>query len=411
MLAGKFVLENSDGQVVRTFQLEDGQLNLIYRQDSRRLELIDDVKTLKEQNIPFELIKKVTAKGLRRRSVQLENGAILKWVEEVGQTVPLVQVPEDSEEEEKKIYKWTALTQIGAMIFIFIVGLLIEPLFIHKEKEAIVTVIPQEMIQHHKKITVRAAQHKIVHHKHYAKHRVRSPIKHARKVVKTHARSRHHRNAVLRTKVRVDKVGALGVLGGMHHGSHNSAGFNVHTNRDSKGSSWSGIGSAGSGGVERAIHGKGLVAGTPGRGGRIQAGGGYGTRGRAGGGRPGYGDMNIGGTAASYFQPLEQEALVEGGLEKDQIAAVINRHLGEVIYCYERGLQVNPRLAGRVGIRFVINAIGAVSSAAIADSSLHSQNVEGCIVHHLRGWKFPHPVGGVNVKVTYPFVLKRVSKG
>jgi hypothetical protein len=101
--------------------------------------------------------------------------------------------------------------------------------------------------------------------------------------------------------------------------------------------------------------------------------------------------------------------LIEGGLDKDQIAAVINRHLGEVIYCYEKGLQVQSGLSGRVNINWVINAKGIVNGARIENSSLKSASVEACIVSHLSGWQFPKPVGGVNVKVSYPFVLKRVS--
>ena len=103
--------------------------------------------------------------------------------------------------------------------------------------------------------------------------------------------------------------------------------------------------------------------------------------------------------------------MTDGGLDKDQIAAVINRHIGEVIYCYEKGLQVQSGLSGRVGIRWVIGGNGSVNSAAVESSSLGNSQVEGCIVNHLRTWKFPKPIGGVNVKVSYPFVLKRVNHG
>jgi hypothetical protein len=218
-------------------------------------------------------------------------------------------------------------------------------------------------------------------------------------------------NAPLRTKVRVENMGVVGVLGGMKNGSKNSAGFNMNAANDSRGTSWNGAGAGGVGGMERAIPGHGLVGGTMGQGQKIEGGGGYGTRGKAGGGRPGYGSMNMGGSAQPYFEPVQEEALVEGGLDKDQIAAVINRHIGEVIYCYEKGLQVQSELSGRVDIHWVINAAGVVNGANVSSSSLHNTKVDNCIVDHLRTWKFPHPVGGVNVKVEYPFVLKRVSHG
>jgi hypothetical protein len=42
----------------------------------------------------------------------------------------------------------------------------------------------------------------------------------------------------------------------------------------------------------------------------------------------------------------------------------------------------------------------------VKDSSLGDPEVEGCITQRMMGWKFPNPRGGVNVKVTYPFLLR-----
>ncbi len=411
MEAGKYVLENSDGLVVRTFEWEADDLFLIYRHDTRRVEVVSDIKKLEKEEISFEVIKNFSGGSVKKRSLRLPNGASLRWVREVGETVTSVNPSEDSEDQEKAIYKWTALTQVSLMLFVLIVGLLIEPFFQKKHEETIVEVVPQSFVQKHETVkTVKMAEHHVESHKKISIHKVVSHVKEV-KTLTAQVKAPKKMNAPLRTKVNVTKVGALGVLGGMKSGSKSSAGFNMSATNDSLGSSWNGVGSGGAGGVERAIPGKGLVAGTPGSGGKVTGGGGYGTRGKAGGGRPGYGDMNIGGTAASYFQPMEEEALVEGGLDRDQIAAVINRHIGEIIYCYERGLQVTPGLAGRVNEHFVINGGGHVSMANVTSSSLHSAQVESCITGHLKSWQFPHPVGGVNVKVTYPFVLKRLGHG
>src|SRR5690606_31090539 len=126
---------------------------------------------------------------------------------------------------------------------------------------------------------------------------------------------------------------------------------------------------------------------------------------------PGYGNMNLGGTAASYFEPVQDEATAEGGLDMDQIRAVFKRHEGEIMYCYEKGLQVKSNLSGRVELRFTINGGGRVSIANIGSSSLRNAQVEGCVLNRLRGWPFPKPVGGVNVKVSYPFQFKRANHG
>jgi outer membrane biosynthesis protein TonB len=409
--AGRFVLENEKGEVVRTFSIEAEELFLIFNQDTRRVELHNSLETLDHEEIPYTLLKKTSVGGIKRRAVSLANGSSLRFAKEIDKTVALVQINDESEEQEKAIYKNTAYTQLGLMVFVLIMGLLIEPLFTHKPEDPVVTVIPQEFIQRKEQITVKAAEHKIDPVKKVANKKVVSRVKHISKVLTAPVKTARKENAPLRTKIKVENVGALGALGGMKSGSKNSAGFNMNALNDSRGTSWNGAGSGGVGGMERAIHGGGLVASASGQGSHIEGGGGYGTRGKAGGGRPGYGEMNMGGTSAAYFEPLQEEATVEGGLDKDAIAAVINRHIGEVIYCYEKGLQVQPGLSGRVGMKFVINGGGQVASAGVASSSLGSAQVESCITNHLKTWKFPHPIGGVNVKVQYPFVLKRMNHG
>ncbi len=411
MLAGRFVLENQNGETVRTFSLDSETLFLVYRHDVRRVEVVADLKSLDEESISYTLLKKTTASLVSKRALTLANGAKFRYLKEIAKTVSFVQVPEENEEQEKAIYKYTAYTQLGLMLLILIAGLLIEPLFMKKADEAIVVVIPQQFVQKREHITVKASETKVNPVKKVAKKKVVSKVKNVSKVLTAKVKSPRKENAPLRTRVKVENVGALGVLGGMKSGSKNSAGFNMKAMNDSKGTSWNGASSGGVGGMERAIPGKGLVASAMGNGQQVEGGGGYGTRGKAGGGRAGYGSMNMGGTAAAYFEPVQEEALVEGGLDKDQIAAVINRHIGEVIYCYEKGLQVQPGLSGRVGMNFTINGSGIVSAANVASSSIKSAQVEGCITNRLRTWKFPKPVGGVNVKVQYPFSLKRVSHG
>lgn len=411
MEAGKFVLENQNGETIRTFTFKDDAVFLIYRHDTRRVEAVSNLSELDKEEISYDVLKKTTTSVVMKRPVALSNGAKFRWVDEVGKTVGLVQIKDDSEDEAKQIYKYTAYTQLGAMIFILIVGLLIEPFFMPKQEETVVTILPRQFVQKREQVTVKASETKVNPETKVAKKRVDSHVKQVSKILTAKVKAPKKQNAPLRTKVQVENVGALGVLGGMKTGSKNSSGFNVNAMNDSRGTSWNGAGAGGVGGMERAIPGKGLVASAMGQGGQVEGGGGYGTRGKAGGGRPGYGSMNMGGTAAAYFEPVQEEALVEGGLDKDQIAAVINRHIGEVIYCYEKGLQQKAGLSGRVGVKFLINGQGDVASANVNNSSLGNAEVEGCITNRLRGWKFPKPVGGVNVKVQYPFVLKRVSHG
>jgi TonB family protein len=94
-----------------------------------------------------------------------------------------------------------------------------------------------------------------------------------------------------------------------------------------------------------------------------------------------------------------------GKLQKHVIQRVIRRHVGAVRFCYERALVKNPKLSGKVVVRFVIDPDGKVTAAEIPDSSLKAPAVEDCILKRVRSWRFPQPEGGA-VSVAYPFVFE-----
>ncbi len=122
MLAGRFVLENSNGETVRTFTVDSETIYLVYRHDVRRIELVADLNELDRAKISYDLLKKMATSGVSRRPVTLDNGAKFRFVKEIEKTAGLVNTPEDSKEEEKAIYKYTAGTQLGLMTLVFIIG-------------------------------------------------------------------------------------------------------------------------------------------------------------------------------------------------------------------------------------------------------------------------------------------------
>lgn len=105
----------------------------------------------------------------------------------------------------------------------------------------------------------------------------------------------------------------------------------------------------------------------------------------------------------------DEETVIDGGLDKDAIAEVIKRNLGQIRYCYERQLSSNPDLYGKVLVRFTIGADGGVATQKVDNSTLKSDMVEGCILRRLAGWKFPLPKGGTQVRVSYPFLFKSLD--
>lgn len=133
--------------------------------------------------------------------------------------------------------------------------------------------------------------------------------------------------------------------------------------------------------------------------------------GAGGAGAGGLGDPNGRGQGAG--RRIEAQAVVvpqgdpaiEGALTKEEIDAVIKQNLAQIRACYERNLQGNRGLAGRVKVAFVIVSTGRVSSADIVSSDLGNAATEGCIKDVIRRWKFPLPRGGGIVNVNYPFVF------
>ncbi|MBX3039348.1 MAG: AgmX/PglI C-terminal domain-containing protein [Bdellovibrionaceae bacterium] len=134
------------------------------------------------------------------------------------------------------------------------------------------------------------------------------------------------------------------------------------------------------------------------------------TAGRGGGrSTAGLGGLSAGGTGSAGVGLIEDESESSGGLDRDVIAGVIKSYLGQILYCYERQLSANPDLFGKVAVRFTIGPAGSVETQAIGDTTLKNATVEGCILNRVAGWKFPAPLGGTKVMVTYPFLFKSTN--
>jgi TonB family protein len=152
------------------------------------------------------------------------------------------------------------------------------------------------------------------------------------------------------------------------------------------------------------------VATTAGNAGEIFKVGAVATLGKGGGASvKGTGGLALGGAGSASVGILDEETEIEGGLDKDVIAKVINAHLGEIRYCYERQLSAEPDIYGKVIVKFSIGAKGLVETQRVGNSSLRNAMVEGCILRRIASWKFPQPKGGTEVLVTYPFLFKSTN--
>jgi TonB family protein len=100
---------------------------------------------------------------------------------------------------------------------------------------------------------------------------------------------------------------------------------------------------------------------------------------------------------------------VRGGLDKEIVRRVVRSHLKEIKFCYERELQHQPGLHGRVSVRFVIAPGGRVATVGVTDSTVANARVDRCIADAVARWQFPAAREGGVTFVTYPFVLQELG--
>ncbi len=377
----KLVLENQNGQAVRTFFVEGEEAVVIQRKDTRRLEVHTSVDFLQKTRTPFDRIGNILESDVAKAPVEIAAHGRIRLVNSVED---IHRDPELKSEGSKTWY--ASLTILILMSAGFLGFVLNRPSDVTAKLEQ---EMKQELVQIVKKIPPPpkklVEQPRIQDQKVQAEHKTVKPTK----------------------QVSVKRLGALSVLGSLAKSSQ-KGGVNLGSVNTTAGPGLGGT--AGSGGVQTTLYGKGLVAAPVGAGSNLQGGGGYGTKGK-GGGQAGYGKLSLIGSAGTAAIPLGREALIEGGLDRDLIADVISRNMGQVRFCYEQALQGDPSLAGRVAVQFTINGTGQVKIAGVESTTLNSKLVEDCILLRLKSWKFPLPEGGVDVKVSYPFVLRRAGQG
>lgn len=156
------------------------------------------------------------------------------------------------------------------------------------------------------------------------------------------------------------------------------------------------VGSKGTGGPGLGRRGPGI-----GGGGTVGSVGDIGPKGR----RPGSGDSGLGDKVGGVLPDPDDRGIVLGALDRAQVDAVIKANLAAIRYCYQRELQRNPGLGGKVTVRFTIAGDGSVSQASTKTTTLGSPSAESCINGRILRLAFPKPRGGGLVIVSYPFVF------
>jgi hypothetical protein len=371
----RLVLQNQDGEVVRSFFWSGRDIEVVRRGDNHRLELLSSVDVLSKMKIPFETLGKIDLSQLKMGPYQLKGLGSLSFANENLS----IEIDSHREDEEGRFF-YLILTAVFVLAGMFMVVLKSAP----KSTPKLVAELKQQVV-------------KIVQN--------RQKVEVAKSTMPSTVEDTSPKPTI--KKVSIKRLGALSALGSLQN-SKQKSGLNLGAVHTSAGPGLGGT--EGSGGIQTNIYAKGIVSAPLGAGGNINGAGGYGTKGK-GGGQAGYGNLTLVGSSGASPLPLGSEAVIAKGLDRDQIAAVINRNLGQVRFCYEQGLQSNASLNGRVAVAFTIGGNGLVMDAQVENTTLNAKTVEDCLVLRLKTWKFPLPEGGVNVKVSYPFVLRRAGQG
>jgi hypothetical protein len=114
--------------------------------------------------------------------------------------------------------------------------------------------------------------------------------------------------------------------------------------------------------------------------------------------RPGKGGINV-------IQDPKRTKLLGDGLSRSVVGRYIERRWLQFKHCYEKELNRDPNLWGKLTATFTISGTGRVSDAQVLTTSLNNANVESCVLGRIRSIRFPQPKGGGEVIVTYPFLF------
>lgn len=381
------VLEDNNGKVVRVFNWDGKQATVVRRSDTKRLEVTENLDFYFDNDIEFVELGQVSGDAFKSSDAAVKVGQNELTFGQYGRLtlVPKVENHQKNEKDEGDKNRLWLLSLL--LVFLFTLG----GSFLIRMAPETTPKIEEDLKQQVVKIVKNIKRE--------------TPV--AQKMVQPTEQK-------TQTKVSPSKIaglkrmGALSVLGSLKSGK-NKGGLDISAAESSAGPGMGG-GTQGSGGVQTSLYAKGITGAALGAGHNVNGGGGYGTKGK-GGGQAGYGKLALTGSTGASPMPLGQEADVAQGLDRDQIAAVINRNMGQITYCYEQGLKQDAGIRGRVALAFTIGGTGSVKAANVDSTSLNYKQVEDCMVMRLKTWKFPVPEGGVDVQVKFPFKLERAGQG
>jgi TonB family protein len=94
-----------------------------------------------------------------------------------------------------------------------------------------------------------------------------------------------------------------------------------------------------------------------------------------------------------------------GLLDAAEVARVVKSRITAIQMCYQKGLNKNYGLEGKIKVRFTIGTSGRVTKASIEENTLGDPEVGACVLDKVQSFAFSKPEGG-SVDYVFPFVFK-----
>ncbi len=109
---------------------------------------------------------------------------------------------------------------------------------------------------------------------------------------------------------------------------------------------------------------------------------------------------------------IHYEEKVVTELDRSTIQSVIKKRNTSILYCYEKELQTNQDLRGRVVINFTIQLDGKVKGVKVVSdkTTLKDKKVSDCVLDIMKSLAFPSRKAGEPIEINYPFKFEPKAK-
>jgi hypothetical protein len=90
--------------------------------------------------------------------------------------------------------------------------------------------------------------------------------------------------------------------------------------------------------------------------------------------------------------------------DENQVTATVRKYAGQLQYCYEKVLKVDPTLEGRVEVGWTVGGGVVTATPYIIANTTENAELADCVVKKIRRWEFPADVQG---DMSWPFLFQQ----